>query len=88
MHKIKKKGHGQPWPKVPPVVKTTSSRAYQYLSKISCHVDEHGKPCREAVPREERGVPRGSSVARRGSNMMVKHGLDGLGSPLGSVVGR
>ena len=40
------------------------------------------------MPREERGVPRGSSVARRGSNTMVEHGLDGLGSPLGSVVGR
>ena len=40
------------------------------------------------MTREERGVPRGSSVARRGSNMTVDHGLDGLGSPLGSVVGR
>ena len=40
------------------------------------------------MPREERGVPRGSSVARRDPNMMVEHGLDGLGSPLGSVVGR
>ena len=52
------------------------------------HVDEHGKPWREAVSREEHGVPRGDRVDRRSPNIVIEHSLDGLRNPVGSVVGR